>query len=269
MKVCIIMLFAQLTFSQGTKVNLFRRPVVSEVSADAAPSAQKRPVRPSVHRVAPEGAGNLPAQYSQNGRERVRISEIHSILPVVVRKTDFAALPFGELVEAEVSEGLIAFPDSKVPVRARVLRGRLKGAVFLGEASLEKNSKRITVDFKKFRMAGSEARYQLAAVALDVDGILGVRGEHHSGEARYFTAEFIAAAAAGYADALVERSVTPFGQIQEPATAGNASKKAAATALNRTADRLAEKVRQAPEFTELRGPVPIQILIQEQPFSQD
>lgn len=50
---------------------------------------------------------------------------------------------------------------------------------------------------------------------MDQDGILGLEGEYHSGENKFFAAELEAAAAAGFADASVNRPTNAFGNQQD------------------------------------------------------
>lgn len=255
-----LILLPAIGFSQIVKTNLYRKPV-EPVQQETEQKSSPAKSAPKPH--AALEAGNLPGEYQR--RSAFRITENPVILPQSPQKVVFPGLPFGEVLEAQISESVIAFPDAKAPVRAIVSRGKLKGAILLGEATLEKNSKRIAIEFKKLRGPQKIEAFGVQAVALDAQGILGLKGKYQSGEAKYFSAELIAALAAGYADASVERNVTPFGQTQEPNTAANAGRKAVAGALSRTADRFAEKVRAATEYSVLEGPVAIRILIQDQP----
>ncbi|WP_413942681.1 hypothetical protein [Bdellovibrio sp. HCB-162] len=189
-----------------------------------------------------------------------RAEENPSLLPANQKVLQLKDLKVGEVITAEIPESLIAFPDSKVPVRAKISSGPLKGGIFIGEASLEKNSKRIVVDFKKFRAANSEEIYSVIASALDAKGILGIEGKYISNEAKYFGAEFLAAGAAGYADATIERNQNAFGNYVEDKSLDTVNKKAIASALTKTADRFAEKLKNAPEYSMLEGPIAIKIL---------
>lgn len=267
MSASLLFLLSSVGFGQIVKTNLYRKPaeVIQEDIKPQRPGPKgKGPVVRKLPTPQPE-SGNLPAEYRGRAISSFRASENPVILPSSAQKAVFPGLPFGEALDAEIPESVIAFPESKAPVRAVVSRGKLKGAILLGEATLEKNSKRITVEFKKFRLSQKSESFSLQAVAMDRQGILGLGGNYQSGEAKYFSAELIAALAAGYADASVERNVTPFGHTQEPNTTANAGRKAVAGALSRTADRFAEKVRSATEFSVLEGPVAIRILIQDQP----
>lgn len=98
-----------------------------------------------------------------------------------------------------------------------------------------------------------------------MSGTLGLKGDYVSGEAKYFTAEFIASAAAGFADASISRSTNILGNQTEERSLDTSGKKAIGSALSRTADRFSEKVRAAPEYSILEGPTTIQVLIIEQP----
>jgi hypothetical protein len=172
-------------------------------------------------------------------------------------------------IRAEIPESLIAFPEGKAPVRARVTSGELKGSVFLGEATLEKNSKRILIEFKKYRLARGMEDYQLNASVLDLKAILGIEGEYNSQEPKFFVAEFLAAGATGYADASIQRSQNVLGNYVEAPTADTVGKKALTAALSKTTERFAEKMKSAHEYSVLEGPIEIQILITEQPKQID
>lgn len=253
--------------AQVAKRNLYRKPVeVPEVSPPAPKDAPQEKV--SRLRIPKDEKGNLPSYYSKYSRNP-SFGENPVIVPTQLRKQIFSGVRLGDTIPARIDSGLLAFPDSKVPVRAVVTQGPFKGSVFLGEASLEKNSKRIMVQFNRFRPERETTSYSMSGNAYAVDGMLGLEGKHHSGEAKYFTAELIAAFAAGYADSLVEREKTPFGQTIEEPSVANAGRKATANAMSRTADRFAEKTRTASEFVTLTGPVRIDILIQDQPILQN
>ena len=187
------------------------------------------------------------------------------ILPATNKGSRLKGLRMGEVIIAIIPESLIAFPDSKAPVRARIPHGPLKGSILLGEASLEKNSKRILIDFKKFRAANSNDEYQMTASALDPGGILGIEGKYISQEPKFFAAEFLAAGAAGYADASIDRGQNAFGNNVEAPGRDTIGKKALTSALSKTAERFSEKIKSAPEYSILEGPIEIQILITDQP----
>jgi hypothetical protein len=278
----IALLALLLTFSSGQviKKNLYQRvlgalQIKSEPKGNAtqallnekdkkATATPTKKERSSIPAPRPQ-PGNLPIEYQDPGRFGFRANDNPVILPSTPKKQGFRSLPFGEVIDAEITESLIAFPDLRVPARAKVRRGPLSGSVFLGEAALEKNSKRVIIDFKKFRPLNSEVSYSITAAALDFLGTYGIEGEYHSGEAKYFSAEFLASLAAGYSDAFVEKSVTPYGQYVDVPDADNAAKKSVSNALSKTADRFAEKIRQTQEFTTVTGPISIQILTQSDP----
>jgi hypothetical protein len=96
-------------------------------------------------------------------------------------------------------------------------------------------------------------------------GTLGLKGDYVSGEAKYFTAEFLASTAAGFADASISRSTNVLGNQTEERSIDTSGKEAIGSALSRTADRFSEKVRAAPEYSILEGPTTIQVLIIDQP----
>lgn len=133
------------------------------------------------------------------------------------------------------------------------------------EASLERNSKRILIEFKKFRDPQARDTYSISASAMDYKGVLGLKGSVVSNEETYFAAEFLAAGAAGYADSTIQRDQNVYGNSVENRSSDTFAKKALVVGLSKTAERFSEKLKQAPEYSVLEGPIQIQILIQEQP----
>jgi len=194
-----------------------------------------------------------------------RAEDNQIILPSSPKVVRLRGLRIGDVVKAEIPESLFAFPESKAPVRARVIKGEQRGSLFLGEATLEKNSKRILIEFKKYRPERSQDDYQLSASVLDSSGVLGIEGKYVNQEPKFFAAEFLAAGAAGYADASIQRNQNVYGNYVEAPTADTVSKKALTSALSKTAERFAEKIKSASEYSILEGPIEVQILITEQP----
>jgi len=178
---------------------------------------------------------------------------------------DLESLLPGEMHLARIKQSVLAFNEGKAPVAAHLTDERGRKILLIGEATLEKNSKRILVDFKTARIANSSELFDFKGVAMDADGNLGLEGNYHSGEPKFFAAELAAAAAAGFADSSVNRSTNAFRNQQEKKSLDTSGKKAIGSALARTADRFAEKVRQAPEYSVLKGPMTIKVLVVEQP----
>lgn len=236
--------------------------VNSSVKSSGAAKEKTQPVRkPNGEQTEPDhSSGNLPVEYTH--RVKVNsLSENPILVPSQKAGLHFSQLQPGDVIEATILESAIAFSESKAPIRALIKSGPLKKSILLGEASLERNSKRILITFSKFRRPSEDTVYQVSASGLDKDGVLGVEGELHSGEATYFGAEFLAAGAAGYADSTVDRSQNALGNYVEAPTFSNATKKALASALTRTADRFSEKLKMVPEYAVLKGPIDIKVII--------
>jgi hypothetical protein len=75
----------------------------------------------------------------------------------------------------------------------------------------------------------------------------------------------LSAAAAGYTDSTIVRSTNTLGQTTDVKNEDTFAKKALTSALTKSADRFAEKLKSAPEYSILYGPKDIQILILDQP----
>jgi len=206
---------------------------------------------------------NLPNYYLNRGYYFADNSPV--VLPTQKQNIKSNDLLSGEVIHAEIKESLIAFNDAKASVRAIITSGKLKGSVLIGEATLEKNSKRILIDFKKLRTLGSNQNYEVTGYALDTKGILGLTGHLISGEDKYFAAEFLSAAAVGVADASIERNQNAYGNYVEKPSTDTIAKRALVNALSTTTNLFSEKLKKAPEYSVLEGTFEIQVLITEQP----
>lgn len=239
--------------------NLFTKPEepIKVELAQEAPKKKKSKAIPS------SGVGNLPLYFANRGSFQAEESPV--VLPTSRAGILLGSIKLGDVLSAEVKESLIAFNEAKAPIRAVVTEGRQKGAILLGEATLEKNSKRILIEFKRLRAKDSNQSYNLLAYGIDLKGILGIEGKVISGEDKYFTAEVIATAASSYADATISREQNNLGNYVEKPGADTLGKKALSSALSKTAERFAEKLKIVPEYSVLEGPTMIQVLITENP----
>lgn len=147
----------------------------------------------------------------------------------------------GDLIDAELEEPILAFPDSKTPVRAVVRWGALKGLILLGEASLEKNSKKVAINFDRLVSPEKEV-FPIKAYAL-------VEGDYHTNADKMFLAEFLSAAASGYVDASIERSQNAYGNYVDRPGYNTYSKKALGVAMEKSSQRFAEFQRMAASFS--------------------
>lgn len=170
----------------------------------------------------------------------------------------------GDVFTAIIDQSIKASPSVPTPIRARVISGGLLGSYFIGEATLDKELKRILFQFTKVRTQSDEL-FQVRASGLSGSGQIGLEGDYNSGSGRFFVAEMASATAAGVLDSTINRQQTINGGFVQEPSLSNSAKTGAVTALSRTADRMAEGARQAPEYTELEGFQKIQIIIQEEP----
>lgn len=174
----------------------------------------------------------------------------------------FRGIKVGDIIEVKVSHSVIAFPDEKAPVVGAAEFGQLSGFRFVGESYLEKNTKRIFINISRLVMG--QQIYDIKGVGVSSEGQPGLNGEYHSREAEYFAGDFIASFAAGYFDGLVPRKTNVFGQLETDNSVDSAVKKGLASGALSTADRFREKLKKVPEFSEIKGPFTLKILILEQ-----
>lgn len=204
--------------------------------------------------------GNLPSEYQIIVGRQSTASEL--VVPIKGSVEVFRALKVGDSFDLYVDHSVIAFPDEKAPVVAQGQSGAIRGLRFIGESYLEPNSRRIFINFN--RVVQGDQVFSLKGVGVASNGQPGLSGEYHSREAEYFTGDFIASFAAGYFDGLVPRKTNVFGQVVEDSSVETAVKKGLSSGALSTADRFREKLKKVPEFSEIKGPFNLKILILDQ-----
>lgn len=205
-------------------------------------------------------SGNLPIEYLVPQTRQSTASEL--LTPPKGAASIFRAIKVGDIVEAAVDHSVIAFSDEKSPVVAKVEVGSLRGIKLIGESVLEPNTKRIFINFN--RIVQNDSIYTIKGSGVSSLGQPGLTGEYHSREAEYFTGDFLASFTAGYFDGLVPRRTNPWGQIESDASVDSAVKKGLASGALSTAERFREKLKKVPEFSEIKGPFNLKILILDQ-----
>ncbi len=258
----IFLLIPQIALSE-TRTKLFTKVENEAPPIKNSPAPKLFEEKSNIKSPIYKETGNLPRYLRISSN--ISIEESPVIVPSAKQSIRNPDILIGDVINAEITESLIAFADSKAPIRAIIKNGKLKNSILVGEATLEKNSKRILIEFKKVTTTNSKQTWSLTASALDEKGILGLEGKLISSEDKYFAAEFLAAAASGYADSTVERNQNNQGNYIEKPGTDTYAKKALTSALSKTADRFGEKLKSVPEYAILEGPFNIQVLITEEP----
>lgn len=169
----------------------------------------------------------------------------------------------GQILTATIPMSVMAFTDGKAPVVADVHFESGPSYRMLGEATVEKNSKRIAIEFKKVSNSEGTKIFDIKAQALDQDGTYGLMGEVHTGEGKYFLAELLSAAAAGFADASIKRSTNALGNPVDDQSLDTQGKKAVVSALNKSGEHFAEKLKQTTEYVTVDGPLRVKVIVVE------
>lgn len=204
--------------------------------------------------------GNLPSEYQISLGRQSTASEL--VTPSKGSIDLFRGVKVGDSLDVIVEHSVIAFPDEKAPVVAIGQAGGIRGLKFIGESYLEPNSRRIFINFN--RIVQGDHIFLLKGVGVASTGQPGLDGEYHSREAEYFTGDFISSFAAGYFDGLIPRKTNVFGQVEEDSSVDAAVKKGLASGALSTANRFREKLKKVPEFSEIKGPFNLKILILDQ-----
>lgn len=217
--------------------------------------------------IAHKKPSNLPDYYQDIDHTGITAKDA-SVYVSERSKVRLHGLTTGDVITAVIEQEIKASPSVPTPIRAVSLSSKHRGAYFLGEATLDQELKRILITFTKLRLPDSEEVFAIKAAGLSPIGTVGIEGEYSSQAGKFFFAELASATAAGVVDSTIMRQQTTVGgYVQEPSLA-NSARQGLVTALSRSADRNAELVKQAPEFTLVKGYQEIKILIQEDPTSE-
>jgi hypothetical protein len=187
-----------------------------------------------------QSRGNLPNYFKAPSQ----IKEIAIVSPE--GKGKIPGLFVGDVLSGVIPHAVIAFPDEKAPVLAEVTSGKFKGATLVGSSRLEKNSKRVFIDFT--HMTYRKQTVEISVSALTADGQPGFVGEYHSKELKYFTGDFLSSMTAAYFDSLVPRYRSLLGNVEDNSP-DSALKKGLAAGAMASAERFREKLKKSPGFS--------------------
>lgn len=238
---------------------VFSVPVIAE-SKPTPEKIEASSKRPRSSLKAQVEKGNLPTIYQMASNRQSTNSEL--VTPIKGSVEVFRGLKVGDSLDLYIEHSVIAFPDEKAPVVALAQYGPHRGLKFIGESYLEPNSRRIFISFN--RLVVGDRIFNLKGVAVSNKGQPGLTGEYHSREAEYFAGDFVSSFVAGYFDGLVPRRTNAFGQIETDPSVDTAVKKGLSSGALSTAERFREKLKKVPEFSEIKGPFNLKILILDQ-----
>lgn len=204
---------------------------------------------------------NLPAHYLVSQFSKQTDTESFTLLPTDSIKEKLKSIRPGDILRAQVEHSVIAFADEKAPVVARIMSGSLASSRLVGFSRLESNSNRVFIDFELLSPKSKTSSFSFKGTALTELGTPGFEGIYHSKEAKYFAGDFISTFMAAYFDAQVPKYMNPFGGTVEDTSMNSATKKALSQSAMSSAERFREKLKKFPEFSELKGPFEIQVLV--------
>lgn len=249
-------------------------PPQSKVQEGPQDPQKKSVLRPKSKKITPQKkplrgeVGNLPAFYSHVDRKGFQSSGENEYDVAQAVGAKLPGLRSGDLLQAVIEQSIKASPSVPTPIRAMIIRGPFKGSFLLGTATLDRELKRVLIEFTQLRRPNTDQLYRTKATGLSMIGQVGLEGAYESQAGKFFIGEFAAGIAGGFADATTQRNVTPFGTYATEPSLANAGKQAGVNALSRSADRFAEGARSAPEWTELTSYQEIQVLIESDPTEQ-
>ena len=228
------------------------------------PAIQKVRAVSNVHSKAKLDLGmesNLPKYLAVVDRREFRIDAPLSIQPASKSYDKLPGIHSGDRLDAVIMENLTVSANSAVPVSAEILEGPLKGGLFLGEAVLEDDLKRIRIDFKSLRLPKTNQTVMITATAMRKGGEYALEGDFTASDTKFLAGQVVAGTAAGFVGTTLERPTPVAGPFYETPNLANAGKNAIIGGLAETAKRMGERATRAPGYTILKGPIEIQVLV--------
>ena len=226
-------------FSRGIKERIKKRIEIPKIK----PKPAKKIIPPEPEKT------NLPPHYQGVSHAGFQSSDKVVFVP---KASDFRlkGLKSGDIVWAVIEQEIVASPGIPTPVRAMAIGGAFKNALFLGEATLDRELKRVLFQFSKLRLKDTPVVYALKASGLSPKGSIGLEGEYTAQSGKFFISE------------LASQTTS---RILESPAASSIPAKSVGGALHKTAERQSEAAGTAPEYTQVSGYQEIQIIIQEDP----
>lgn len=248
--------------TQKTESVIKEVPVALEVESNSTTQSKPFNTKQVPRRKTPvERSGNLPNYFT---RQRSAEAPSSQLIQKPSGSVEYLrAVQVGDSIQATVQHSVIAFPDEKAPVVAQINSGSLRGMRIIGESHLERNSRRIFINFDRLVVGGRI--FKVKAQGVSSKGQPGLIGKYYSREAEYFAGDFLSSFVAGYFDGLVPRKTNVFGEVEADTSVDSAVKKGLASGALSSSERFREKLKKVPEFSEIKGPIELTILILDQP----
>ena len=207
--------------------------------------------------------GNLPKEYLNICHSKFETDSPISVVAEKQQGAKLTSMRLGDKIIAYIEQSIKASPNLPTPVVAVVQNGVHRGGILHGYATLDPVLKRVIFHFEHFRMPGNGGgTYALAASGHALNGQIGVEGDYNSGENKYVATAFAVDFASALLDTSVQRNTTLLGtQVPDQSSVSNRLKQSASVASAQEGERLLEKARSAPEWTEIPGGQEIQVII--------
>ena len=220
----------------------------------SSPQESKEEIRPEgPKKLNSSGLSNLPAEIRTRTFNSSDSLVSRLITPDSGMKERLDGIAVGDELNIIVYHSVIAFRDEDSPVIAVVADGRFQGAKLIGTAKLDRNSSKILINFHG--ISTRSRTFSTAMAGFSRNGQRGFEGYVHSKELSLFTGEFISNMVAAYFDGLTPRNTNPFGQVVQDNSIGAATRQGLSAGALSSARLFQEKLRNAPEFAEIDGPI--------------
>lgn len=169
----------------------------------------------------------------------------------------------GTVFKALIQNDIIAYVGSTSPIEAVILEGEYKGSLLLGNATMDMQTKRVSIAFSQIRKRNSQVSYSVSGLVRDKSGDLGLDATHESFYWNYFFAEAALNTASGFANATTERTKNRDGNYEITPSIDSSAKQGVAIGLAKAGDRISDRLKSAPEFVTAKSPFVVQVVILE------
>lgn len=197
--------------------------------------------------------GNLPKELMAFCKVQSVTDSIYSVTSKTQVGQKLANLRRGDEIVASIWQVVVASSTLPSPVTAIIKSGAYSGAKLHGQAKMDPSSKKVLLTFEHLMIPGTKATYKLSASGHQMNGEIGLSGDHHSGELAAVLTSTLTNFSSVLLDSGVERNTTILGNQVAEQSMGNRLKLSGAASLAKEGERQTEKARSAPEYTEIKG----------------
>lgn len=209
--------------------------------------------------------GNLPIYAKMDRPKSAKGGTYQDIDTGFVANIYHPTLFKGAKLTATIIEDLEAVPGRRIPFTADILNGPYKGHRVFGQYTFYSEMKKIEGEINEMINLQTRDIYQVNGVVKSLTGTFGLKGHHVDNRRKGFIYSWMTKLVGGIVEHSADyKEFEENGYVKKPGYE-NAVKDASGKAIFQGAETMEKHVLTEPVYTEIRGPIDVQILVTERP----